>query len=179
MISTSYIQLSECGTIPYHSYSFFSNRPFNNKQMLPSNWNCGNSVFDSLGNELNLFIGVQISFLNINLINFNYELSHELSEQHIDIYNMNNSFYTNYGIPYSVHNSDMIHGDRVKDIYKEINFCYSNYTYKGVNYNINCHIGETLYYRTTLKVFSFYNNFMNNIYEGSSCLLMWLIVLFT
>ena len=35
---------------------------------------------------------------------------------------MNNSFYTNYGIPYSVYNSDMIHGDRVKDIYKEINF---------------------------------------------------------
>ena len=122
MSSTSYIQLGEYEIIPYHSYSFFSNRPFNNKQMLPSNWNCDNSLFDSLGNELNLFIGVQISFLNINLINFNYELSHELSEQHIDIYNMNNFFYTNYGIPYSVYNSDMIHGDRVKDIYKEINF---------------------------------------------------------
>ena len=108
MSSTSYIQLGECEIIPYHSYSFFSNRPFNNKQMLPSNWNCGNSVFDSLGNELNLFIGVQISFLNINLNYFNYELSHERSEQHIDIYNMNNSFYTNYGIPYSVYNSDMI-----------------------------------------------------------------------
>ena len=140
MSSTSYIQLGECEIIiPYHSYSFFSNRPFNNKQMLPSNWNCGNSVFDSLGNELNLFIGVQISFLNINLINFNYELFHELSEQHIDIYNMNNSFYTNYGIPYSVNNSEMIRDDRVK----EINFCYSNYTYKDVNYNTNYNCKQT------------------------------------
>ena len=79
----------------------------------------------------------------------------------------------------------------VKNIYKEVNFCYSNCTHEGVNYTTNrevcnckqtsatphqeverkangnkvnqtlSHIGEKLYNETNHKVFSCYSNSLN------------------
>ena len=198
--STSYIELGECETILRQSYSIPQTegliiKKFDHQIETFVTSQVEFSVFDFSGNELNLSlcnnIGVQISFPIINSTNINYELARELSEQNIDIYNKSDSFYTDYCIPYSANNSDMIRDDRVKDIYKEVNFCYSNCTYEGVNYttnkaiytckqipttthqevehhlNINkvihslSNLGETLYNATNLKIFSCYNHALN------------------
>ena len=143
---TSYIELGECETILRQSYSIPHTegliiKKYDHQIETFITSKVEFSIFESSGNELNLSlcdnIGVQISFPIINSTNINYELARELSEQNIDIYNKSDPFYTDFCIPYSANNSDMIRDDRIKDIYKEVNFCYLNCTYEVVNYTTN------------------------------------------
>ena len=112
---------------------------------------------------MNENIGVQISFLNINSTNIDYELSHELSEQHIDIYNTNATFYTNYGIPYSVNNSDIIRALTKELTTIPIITANKQIPQQEIEHKANTnkviqllfHIDKKLYNTTTLKVFQF------------------------
>ena len=112
------------------------------------------SVYDITGKKLNLSlcdsVEITVSSPIKNTGSLNLTLAADLAESGYDLYNSSDPFYTDVCTPYTTEdNTDIPLEDRKKDYYKNISFCESGCTYKGINLTTNkvscsCSVKETL-----------------------------------
>ena len=112
------------------------------------------SVYDITGKKLNLSlcnsVEITVSSPIKNSDSLNLTLAADLAESGYDLYNSSDPFYTDVCTPYTTEdNTDIPLEDRKKDYYKNISFCETGCTYKGINLTTNkvscsCSVKETL-----------------------------------
>ena len=69
-----------------------------------------------------------------NTSNINYDMAKILNDYGIDLYNINDNFYTDFCNNQNISDQDLTLDDRIEDIYVEVNFC-GKCKYNGINYS--------------------------------------------
>ena len=95
------------------------------------------NVYNSEGTLLDLSIcdddDISIITPIKNTSNINYDLAKTLNDNGIDLYNINDKFYTDFCNNQNINDQDLTLDDRINDVYVEVNFC-GNCIYNGINY---------------------------------------------
>ncbi len=95
------------------------------------------NVYNSEGTLLDLSIcdddDISIITPIKNTSNINYDLAKTLNDNGIDLYNINDNFYTDFCNNQNINDQDLTLDDRINDVYVEVNFC-GNCKYNGINY---------------------------------------------
>ena len=101
------------------------------------------SILDRTGRKLDMtYCNQEIKVMKIvsDLEEVDFNSAMEYSDQGIDIFNAQDSFFNDICHPYE-RDSDIVLGDRRIDLFQNVTFCGDNCNYKGMNYEImiaNC-----------------------------------------
>ena len=95
-------------------------------------------IYNSAGTLLDLNVCYSDDILIItpikNTSDINYDIAKILNDNKIDLYNIKDSFYTDFCNNQNISDQDLTLEDRIRDIYVEVNFC-GKCKYNGINYS--------------------------------------------
>ena len=145
IFSFSYINFTECEKILRESNEYYSPRKITFVQIEINNSNNDVLVnqleyqaYDDTKNPIDLFLcknaTVKTYFNLKNETKDEIDLISFFKKKGIDILDLNDNFFNDVCLPYSLSENDLTLNDRIKDIYKNYTFCEKNCKLVNINY---------------------------------------------
>ena len=148
-------------------------------------------VYSSDGTSLDLSVcsnsDISITKAITDTSNLNYDTAKSLANEGVDIYNINDDFFTDFCNGIDIQNQDLTLENRIDDVYVNVSFCDEGCEYQGINLETNkvqcsCNLNQTNAQNnitnTTKKKNKFLkviNDLLNNInYKIVVCYQYWL-----
>ena len=171
------IDLGECETILKKHYNLDFSLPLitlliNSESKTSSLTNNLNYyVYSQDGKKLDLSLCSNVKIAVYNSIpsdnSINFDLINELSEQGINLFDINDNFYQDKCFPYKLNGNDVTIKDRREDIFSNVSICEVGCTFIEFNQEYNrvkcdCSVKTTIEEQIPIKQ---HNNFFKNINE--------------